>query len=263
MNNKTFINLRRSHFQKPQPLNQQIVNLALNADSHAFLSNPASQNVYLYLTNYVEAFSENWFKKSLSELKILDWGCGKGHISYLMQEIGVQVTSCDVFGADDSSFGQNTPIIEKASINVVPLEHPYILPFKDRTFDIVLSFGVLEHVPDRLASLQEIHRILKPSGLIFCFFLPYYLSWTQRLAHLRGDFYHDQLYSKKMVKKHLLQTNLELLDIWHRQLLPKNSISYGNYRTFEVIDQWLTERTPLKYTATNIEFVACKSQLVN
>ncbi|MEM1394736.1 MAG: class I SAM-dependent methyltransferase [Cyanobacteria bacterium P01_A01_bin.80] len=259
MNSKTFVALRRSYFQVPQPLNKQISDLTLNLQSHAFLRNAACQNIYLYLTNYVKAFSEYWFKKSLSELKILDWGCGKGHISYLMREMGAQIASCDVRGADDSSFGQNTPIIEKASINVVFLEHPYILPFKDASFDIVLSFGVLEHVPSHLASLQEINRILKPSGLLFCFFLPYSFSWTQRLAHLRGDFYHDRLYSKKMVKELLNKSRLELLDIWHRQLLPKNSISYSNYRTFEFIDQWLTEYTPLKYTATNIEFVACKS----
>ena len=258
MNSKTLVDLRRSYFQIPQPLNQQIFDLTLNLQSHAFLRNAACQNIYLYLTNYVKAFSEYWFKKSLSNLMILDWGCGKGQISYLMREMGAEIISCDVHGADDSSFGQSTPIIEKAPINVIPLEHPYILPFKDASFDIVLSFGVLEHVPNDLKSLEEIHRILKPSGLMFCFFLPYYISWTQRLAHLRGDFYHDRLYSKKMVKELLNKSRLELLDIWHRQLLPKNSISYSNYRTFEFIDQWITEYTPLKYTATNIEFVACK-----
>ncbi|AFY58760.1 methylase involved in ubiquinone/menaquinone biosynthesis [Rivularia sp. PCC 7116] len=259
MNSKTLVSLRRRHFQESQLLNQQIVNLTLNVDSHAFLRNPASQNVYLYLTSYVKAFCEYWFDKSLDELQILDWGCGKGHISYLMQEMGAQIIACDVHGADDSSFNQTTPILEKSSINIIPLEHSYELPFKDTSFDVVLSFGVLEHVPNHLASLQEIKRILKPSGLFFCFFLPYYLSWTQRLAHLRGDYYHDRLYSKNTVKKLAEQSKLELLDIWHRQLLPKNSISYGNYHTFEFIDQWLTEHTLLKYTATNIEFVASKS----
>ncbi len=258
MNDKTFVALRRSHFQKPQPLNKQILDLTLNVESHNFLSNPACQNIYLYLINYVKAFSEYWFNKRLIEFEILDWGCGKGHISYLMREIGADITACDVRGTDDSSFGQNTPIIEKAFINVVPLEHPYILPFKDTSFDIVLSFGVLEHVSNHLESLQEIYRILKPSGLIFCFFLPYHFSWTQRLAHLRGDFYHDRLYSKKMVKELLKQSKFQLLDIWHRQFFPKNSISYTHYHTFELIDQWLTENTLLKYTATNIEFVACK-----
>lgn len=259
MNSKNFIALRRSHFQELHSLNQEIIDFVLDLDSHNFLRNPASQNVYLYLTNYVRGFSEYWFKGSLTELKVLDWGCGKGHISYLIQKMGAQITACDARDVDESSFSQNTPIIEKASINVTPLEHPYILPFKNATFDIVLSFGVLEHVPNDLASLQEIHRVLKPSGLLFCFFLPYYLSWTQRLAHLRGDFYHDRLYSKKMVKNLLQQSKLELIDIWYRQLLPKNSISYNNHHTFEFIDQWLTEWTPFKYTATNIEFVACKS----
>lgn len=55
MNSKTFVALRRSHFQIRQPLNQQISDLTLNLQSHAFLRNAASQNIYLYLTNYVKA----------------------------------------------------------------------------------------------------------------------------------------------------------------------------------------------------------------
>lgn len=258
-NRKKLVALRHTHFQQHLPLNQQLINLVGDIDSHAFLTNPASQNVFLYLTDYVRAVLEYWFGASCDKVSVLDWGCGKGHISFLMREMGVQITSCDVRGADDSAFGQIAPIIEKASLKVVTLEHPYLLPFSDASFDVILSFGVLEHVPNDLASLTEIHRVLKPSGLFLCFFLPYYLSWTQHLAHLRGDFYHDRLYSKKMVKHLLKQTNFELLDLWHRQLLPKNSISYAKYHIFESVDQWLTQNTPLKYTATNIEFVAVKS----
>ncbi|MDZ8188749.1 MAG: class I SAM-dependent methyltransferase [Nostoc sp. ChiSLP02] len=258
-NRQKLVALRHTHFQKNLPLNHQLIDLVGDINSHAFLANPASQNIYLYLTEYVRAVSEYWFETSSDKISVLDWGCGKGHISFLMGEMGFQITSCDVRGADDSAFGQITPIIEKTSLEVVPLEHPYLLPFNDASFDVVLSFGVLEHVPNDLASLGEIHRILKPSGLFLCFFLPYYLSWTQNLAHLRGDFYHDRLYSKKIVKNLLKQTNFELLDIWHRQFLPKNSISYQNYHVFESLDQWLTTNTPLKYTATNIEFVAVKS----
>lgn len=258
-NRDKLIALRRAHFQKDLHLNQQLIDLVRHTDSHAFLKNPASQNIYLYLTDYVRAFSEYWFEKSSTTLRVLDWGCGKGHISFLMREMGVQITSCDVGGTDDSAFGQITPIIEKASLKVVPLEHPYLLPFCDASFDVVLSFGVLEHVPNHLASLCEIHRVLKPSGIFFCFFLPHYFSWTQRLAHLRGDFYHDRLYTRKMVKDLLKQSNFELLDLWYRQLFPKNRISYSNYHVFESVDLWLTENSPLKYTATNIEFVAFKS----
>ncbi|PPS41574.1 bifunctional 2-polyprenyl-6-hydroxyphenol methylase/3-demethylubiquinol 3-O-methyltransferase UbiG [Chroococcidiopsis sp. TS-821] len=258
MHGSDLVLLRKTHFQKLLPLNQRLINLSADLDSHAFLKNPASQNIYLYLTDYVSEFSSKWFKRSLDSLKILDWGCGKGFITFLLKEIGACVTSCDVPGNVDSAFGQSTPILEAELLEVTCLDHPYLLPFEKESFDVVLSFGVLEHVPNDLESLREIHRILRRGGLFFCFFLPYCLSWTQRLAHLRGDFYHDRLYSKKQVKQLLAKSHFQLLDIWHRQLFPKNRVAYANYHQFELLDQWLTEKTPLKYIATNIEFVAHK-----
>jgi len=74
----------------------------------------------------------------------------------------------------------------------------------------------------------------------------------------RGDNYHDRLYTKSKVKCLLRETGLELQDIWHRQLFPKNSVRYPIYHTFEALDQMLARFTPLKYLATNIEFVASK-----
>jgi hypothetical protein len=50
----------------------------------------------------------------------------------------------------------------------------------------------------------------------------------------------------------------ELLDVWFRQLLPKNTIRYPKFRLFEAIDQVITENTPLRRFATNIEFVCVK-----
>jgi SAM-dependent methyltransferase len=38
------------------------------------------------------------------------------------------------------------------------------LPFADSTFDTVVSTEVLEHVPDPLRALREMHRALKPAG---------------------------------------------------------------------------------------------------
>jgi hypothetical protein len=61
-----------------------------------------------------------------------------------------------------------------------------------------------------------------------------------------------------MVFKFCALNGFEVIDIWHRQLFPKNSINYPIYQAFEKVDQFLTENTPLKYLATNIEFVAVK-----
>jgi len=51
---------------------------------------------------------------------------------------------------------------------------------------------------------------------------------------------------------------MELVDLWYRQLLPKNSVHYPNFRLFEKMDQFATENTPLRYFATNVEFVSVK-----
>lgn len=39
------------------------------------------------------------------------------------------------------------------------------LPFEDNSFDTILCNHVLEHIPDDTKAMQELYRILKPSGM--------------------------------------------------------------------------------------------------
>ena len=52
-----------------------------------------------------------------------------------------------------------------ASTNL--LADPISLPFADDTFDCVLAIAVLEHIIDTVACVSEIHRVLKPGGLVY------------------------------------------------------------------------------------------------
>lgn len=41
------------------------------------------------------------------------------------------------------------------------------MPFKDEEFDCAIATEVLEHCPDASVTLGEVHRVLKPDGLLF------------------------------------------------------------------------------------------------
>ncbi len=252
--------LRRDVFTKKWPIDADLTAIAATLPTHRFLENPAGQYAYIYLLQYVKALAERHTGKPFRELKVLDWGCGKGHVTKLLRDLApAQIDSCDILSdKDDSAFGQQTPIIAHYNIDVKPLEHDYILPYSDASFDIVLSVGVLEHVPNDRASLAEINRVLKPGGLFFCFYLPTKFSWTQAIAHRLGNNYHDRLYTKDQVRQMLSEAGLQMIDFWYRQLLPKNTVNYPNFRLFERFDQLITEYTPLRHFATNIEFVGAK-----
>jgi SAM-dependent methyltransferase len=196
------------------------------------------------------------FDRQGKSIKVLDWGCGKGHITYLLLQQGLEVTCCDLIdGASDSSFGQTTPILNEMQKNVIPLTDPISLPFESASFDCVTSFGVLEHVESDVGSLRELRRVLRPGGLFFVTFLPFRFSWTQALARLRGNSYHDRLYSIRKVEELAEISGFALEAIWLAQLFPKNSVPYFLDKFLEPCDRWLCRYTPLKYFATNLEIV--------
>lgn len=235
---------------------QYLNDVAARFETHRFLGG-ATQGCYLRSVDLLVAiFAQRG--RSPSDVRVLDWGAGKGHITYLLKKAGFVVASCDIrSGLDDSSFAQATPILDENGLAVTPLDHPWILPFANAQFDLVLSIGVLEHVAHEAGSLAELRRVLKPDGLFFFSFLPYWLSWTQRLAHLRGDHYHDRLYSASRLRTLLTEAGFSIESLWHGQLLPKNGASYSDRA--ERIDRWLTEWTPLRYLATNLEGVCSLS----
>lgn len=252
--------IRKKTFSGNYSVDQELVQTVQHEPGHKFLYMPASHLVCRYLTAYICNIAVYHFKKDIDKIRILDWGCGKGWVSYLLKKAGADVTCCDVqVDKDDSAFGQATPIIEKYGYEVIPLHHEYKMPFPDTSFDIILSVGVLEHVPNEKQSLLEINRVLADRGLLLCFNLPYHFSWVQRALHLRGNYYHDRLYTKRGAGKLLDDAHFKIQDIWHRQLYPRSMVPFSWYYLLERVDQILVERTPLKYFTNYIEFIAEKT----
>lgn len=217
---------------------------------HAFLGRSA-QALYQRMARFLARVASAHFGRPPGDLRVLDWGTGKGQNAFLMKQEGFNVTACDV-SAD--GFGRDVPLLE--GIELVELTDPVKLPFPDASFDIVASFGVLEHVPKDLESMHEIRRILRPGGLFYVTFLPYPLSWTQAITRMRFNYqwrnYHDHFYSKSLVRRLAAQSGFRVESLWFGQLFPKNSIPRAFDSILEPIDRTLC-RTPLGHFATNLE----------
>lgn len=108
--------------------------------------------------------------QKISGTKILDIGCGYGSLAAVLASKKAVVTALD---NDDHSLA----LAKKFLINKkVSLERGRAekMPFPGNSFDIVFLFDVIEHVQKPKIVINEAIRVLKPKGLIYIEFTPYY-----------------------------------------------------------------------------------------
>jgi ubiquinone/menaquinone biosynthesis C-methylase UbiE len=101
--------------------------------------------------------------------RLLDLGCGAGENSVYFALKGAHCTAADyspgmVENALKLAAAYNVQI-DGRTMNAMELDFPA------DTFDIVYAANLLHHLPEPLAALREIHRVLKPGGKL-CFWDP-------------------------------------------------------------------------------------------
>ena len=101
---------------------------------------------------------------------------------------------------------------------------PIKLPFSDGSLDGVISSGVIEHVDelggDMKASLREIHRILKPAGLLFIWKLPLNSSISEIKSDFLGRWSHDTRFSPRQITRILNQQGFDVISSQYEGILP-------------------------------------------
>ncbi|MBI5849148.1 MAG: class I SAM-dependent methyltransferase [Nitrospirae bacterium] len=97
---------------------------------------------------------------------VLDAGCGEGILSNLMAQRGATVTGVDISSP-------NTEAAKAISRRMLIENYPTFcvadaesLPFPDKSFDVVVSSHVLEHLPDFQRGLREIKRVMRRKAII-------------------------------------------------------------------------------------------------
>ena len=92
----------------------------------------------------------------LEGAQVLVDGCGIGAYVKKMQAVAAQVIGLDIEWERVHEGSRTT-----SNLHVGACE---FLPYRDRSFDVVLSHEVLEHVQDDRLAAAEIVRVLKPGG---------------------------------------------------------------------------------------------------
>lgn len=101
-------------------------------------------------------------------LTILDLGCGIGYGSKFLAKSADTVIAVDVDNAP-LTYGEETyPDKKIHRLPIAPISNDTHLPFASGTFDAIVNFEVIEHVPtDQMeAYFADLARVLKPNGFL-------------------------------------------------------------------------------------------------
>jgi len=174
--------------------------------------------------------------------RILDVGCGDGIIDLGMF---LRLQPEELVGIDPFKGFERLPDV--ISTNHIPpdvLEDPRLkflaedgnsIPYPDDYFDVVVSWGSLEHIAGGYGqTLREIQRVLKSGGLFFVHPGLYYGAMGNHL----GEFFDDPFIHLKMPQAQLKEAVL--------QSQPRRMDRAGHVASPEEYWQWYTELNPIR-----------------
>ena len=151
--------------------------------------------------------------------RLLDLGCGFGRHAYEALRRGARIVACDMALPELQSVlytagamrdaGEIAPTLSFSATNGDATR----LPFADDSFDRIIASEVMEHVPDDIAALSELARVLRPGGTI-AITVPAELP--ERICWRLSDEYHApksvgghvRIYSKRALRSKLHDAGL-------------------------------------------------------
>ena len=114
--------------------------------------------------NIIKTFKLNQKKTPLSNLKILDIGCGGGLLSEPMCRLGARVTAID---ASEKNIKVAKLHAKKNSLKINYIcTSPEKMNVKNH-FDVILNMEIVEHVDDVNFFLKSCSNLLKKNGIMF------------------------------------------------------------------------------------------------
>ena len=83
--------------------------------------------------------------------------------------------------------------------------HDSRIPFDDASFDAVVGYGVIEHIPEGVLEevMRDIRRVTQPDGLLFISYLPRQWAWMEVACELLGRPLHKRRWGDREARDFL------------------------------------------------------------
>lgn len=246
----------------------------------ALLSWQRAQEFYDEMKNYLPP---------LKGKKLLEVGCGYGLFLVLCLKGGIKAEGVEPANQEFYKFtlklGQEILKRSGFSANLIKNSTGEKLPFKDNTFDAVVSLYTLEHVQDVGKVLSESVRVLKRGGYLYCVVPNYGSFWEghygilwipylpKKLAKIYVSLWGKspkalneyQLVNQFTLEKHLKSLPLKV-ENWGNDLFIKKvqslSISGGTMESAKKLLKFLNYLKFLKFAAVRASFFKAQTPII-
>ncbi len=138
--------------------------------------------------------------------RVLEIGAGRGGKGIAYALAGMRVVALDI-DAESLRLGAANARSRHASIQFLAGAGEQ-LAFPANHFDAILLDSVIEHVQNPLRVLQECFRVLKPGGIVFVVFPPFYGPLSGHIDdYVMMPWFH--LLPRRVVERELLQASTD------------------------------------------------------
>jgi ubiquinone/menaquinone biosynthesis C-methylase UbiE len=116
----------------------------------------------------------------------LECGCGSASVSLFFAKRGYEAVTLD--------FAPNALALARRNFLAEGLAGRFVCadvegtPFPDGAYDVVMSFGLIEHFVDVRAIIQEMVRLVRPGGVLFLDIVPKRFN-VQTIANITFNWY--------------------------------------------------------------------------
>jgi ubiquinone/menaquinone biosynthesis C-methylase UbiE len=165
---------------------------------------------------------ETYKKKGL---KVLDIGCGDG---LFLQELADHVSDkrLDLHGVDYSKYKVQQAKKLHSGMTFAPCNLEEGIPYPDKSFDVVYSGEVIEHLYNPDLMIEECYRVLKKGGTLIIS-TPNFHAWYNRVLFFFGVqpiFYETSTKSAKIGAGPMKRLKTQTVPVGHIRLFNKHAL---------------------------------------